>query len=434
MENNLNMGKDIILVVDDQPANLKVISSAINNEYILSIANSGDKALKVLEKVKPDLILLDIMMPEMDGYELCQKIKQDKRFEEIPIIFLTAKVDSEDIVKGFSYGAVDYITKPFNIKEVKVRIQNHLNLSRAKKIILNQKADIENQNYRLQQAQNVLHNRNEELIAAKDAIEENAYNLIITNQQLAESEEKLQIANDELSRTNKEKDKFFSILAHDLKSPFNGLIGILQIINDEKDSMSETERQELIAALLNSAKNVYALLENLLDWSRIQRKVTEFNPENFSPYMVVNNIIETVLPLLNAKSISINNNVDEKLEVKADIMMISTVFRNLISNSIKFTEFNGQIGIRVEEVSEEKITFAVQDNGVGISPKNLEKLFRIDEHITSIGTANEKGTGLGLILCKEFVELHKGAIWVETQLKLGSTFYFSISKNMKHKT
>lgn len=134
--------KDLILVVDDQPNNLKVLASVIGKKYTLSAAPNGKFALNILEKIKPDLILLDIMMPDMNGFEVCQKIKENNSTKEIPIIFLTAKTEIEDVIKGFDLGAVDFITKPFIPKEILARIENHLNFSRAKKIILDQKLEI----------------------------------------------------------------------------------------------------------------------------------------------------------------------------------------------------------------------------------------------------------------------------------------------------
>lgn len=387
---NVRTKQGSILVVDDQPNNLKVISSVLNEDYNLSIANSGIKALKILEISKPDLILLDVMMPEMDGYEVCIKIKKIDVLKDIPIIFLTAKADIDDIIKGFDLGAVDYITKPFNIKEVRVRINNHLSLARAKNTILEQKIELESQNLILEKAQIELKNKNLQLI-----------------------------------KTNTEKDKFFSIIAHDLKSPFSGLLGLLEMMINKDSDFSFKERQEIFSLLFDSAKNVYSLIENLLQWSRIQQGAIKFNPSISNLHDLSNVVISLVELKLKEKNIKIINKLPENLVLKIDEMMISTIIRNLITNAIKFSFENSKIIIDYEKNHNNHV-FKIIDNGTGIEKDIFEKLFKIDAHITSIGTNNEKGTGLGLILCKEFIEKHKGEIWVTSEVNKGSVFYFTL--------
>ena len=226
--NDPEMIKDVILVVDDQPINLKVIASVLSADYSLSIANNGINALKMLEKGLPDLILLDIMMPEMDGYEVCKRVKENEKTKDIPIIFLTAKTDINDIIKGFDVGAVDYITKPFNPTEMKVRVVNHLNLYHAKKEI------------------------------------ERMY------QKLLMSQEALENANKQLEQTNKEKDKFFSIIAHDLKSPFNGIIGLSEMLRDDARILDTDSIIKYAGLIHSSTQQTFDLLKNLLEWARMQ--------------------------------------------------------------------------------------------------------------------------------------------------------------------
>jgi len=383
--------KDLILIVDDQPNNLKVISSVLSNKYTLSFANSGERALKILEKINPGLILLDIMMPDMDGYEVCQKIKSNERTKDIPVIFLSAKNEIEDIIKGFDLGGVDYISKPFNIKEITVRIQNHLNLSNARKIIADQKSELETY------------------------IEE-----------ISETKTKLEITNTELTKTIKEKDKFFSIIAHDLKTPFNGLLGLLQILSEDYNRISEKNKEEMIASLYQSTKNVYSLIENLLEWSRTQGKTKSFSPKELIPNQILKEIINIFEVKAKLKEITIINDIDKDLVVFADEMMLNTIFRNLISNALKYSRKGGEITISSIFNKPGFITFSVEDNGVGMTQETISQLFQIEEHVSIPGTENEKGTGLGLILCKEFVELHKGVIEVRSVEDKGSVFMFNI--------
>jgi two-component system, sensor histidine kinase and response regulator len=383
--------KDLILIVDDQPNNLKVISSVLSNKYTLSFANSGERALKILEKINPGLILLDIMMPDMDGYEVCEKIKMNERTKDIPIIFLSAKNEIEDIIKGFDLGAVDYISKPFNIKEINVRIQNHLNLSNARKIISDQKTELETY-----------------------------------IEQLSETKTELEISNNELTKTIKEKDKFFSIIAHDLKTPFNGLLGLLQILNEDYNSISRKNKEEMIASLYQSTKNVYALIENLLEWSRTQGKSKSFSPKEINPYLILTEIINIFEVKAKLKEITLINDIDKNLVIFADEMMINAIFRNLISNALKYSRKGGKIKTSSTFNNPGFIAFSVEDNGIGMTPETISQLFQIDDHLSIPGTENEKGTGLGLILCKEFVELHKGIIEVKSEVDKGSVFKFNV--------
>jgi signal transduction histidine kinase len=376
--------KDVILVVDDQPINLKVIASVLSQEYSLSIANNGVNALKMLEKGLPDLILLDIMMPEMDGYEVCRQIKQNERTKDIPVIFLTAKTDIKDIIKGFDYGAVDYIFKPFNPTEMKVRIMNHLNLYHAKNEI--------KQMY----------------------------------QQLLVSQEALKNANQQLEQSNNEKDKFFSIIAHDLRSPFTGFLGLTKMMADDVSAMSLADIQEVAVGMRDSASNLFRLLENLLEWSQMEQGMLPFNPEMAPLRPIVSESVTMVLESAKSKGIEISYDIPADLVIFADIKILETIIRNLVSNALKFTPQGGLIFISASVNAENLVEISVKDTGIGMDADILDNLFRIDARTGREGTEGELSTGLGLILCKEFVEKHEGSIWAESEEGKGSTFYFTV--------
>jgi len=384
--NDPEMIKDVILVVDDQPINLKVIASVLSADYSLSIANNGINALKMLEKGLPDLILLDIMMPEMDGYEVCKRVKENEKTKDIPIIFLTAKTDINDIIKGFDVGAVDYITKPFNPTEMKVRVVNHLNLYHAKKEI------------------------------------ERMY------QKLLMSQEALENANKQLEQTNKEKDKFFSIIAHDLKSPFNGIIGLSEMLRDDARILDTDSIIKYAGLIHSSTQQTFDLLKNLLEWARMQQGRIPFNPKTFSLSSFINHEFKGLENVAGQKSIELINGLRENIMLTADENMIRTVLRNLISNAIKFTPKNGKIKIDAKS-DNDFIEIAVSDTGVGLTKETIGKLFKIETSFSKKGTENETGTGLGLLLCKEFVEKHGGKIWAESEEGKGSSFYFTVPKN-----
>ncbi|MFN3781717.1 MAG: sensor histidine kinase, partial [Candidatus Kapaibacteriota bacterium] len=232
---------------------------------------------------------------------------------------------------------------------------------------------------------------------------------------------------EKLEEALKEKDKLFSIIAHDLKSPFSGFLGIANLLSTDIESFTKEELVELAKSLKESAENVYKLLENLLEWSRIQRGLIPFNPENHDLFSLVEHIHSLHRANIEKKSINFTNLIPNYLEAKFDINMISTVLRNLISNAIKFTPKGGKITIDYKQNNNE-LTISVSDTGIGIPNRILPDLFRLGAKISRPGTDGESSTGLGLILCKEYIERHKGKIWVESQEGYGSTFYFTLPR------
>lgn len=419
-------GKPSILIVDDQAANLKVISSVLSESYRLYVANSGERALRILDVAQPDLILLDIMMPEMDGFEVCRRLKEsDGATKDIPVIFLTAKTEIEDIMRGFEIGGVDYITKPFNIKEVNARISTHLLLSSSLNRIKEQNLELELANSRLRDTQDELVKRNDDLVLAHGAIEEHAFQINQINQQLLESEYRLKVRNEELTDVNSEKDRFFSIIAHDLRSPFSGLLGLLQMLNENDIEISDAERKELLGMLYDSTKNVYSLLENLLEWSRLQRGVINFNPETISISLIVSHVLNVIQTNASLKEISISSKIDSEVYGYADPQMLNTVLRNLLSNAVKFTKRGGKINISAN-ANDTEIIICIEDSGIGIQKDNLENLFKLSNHNYRLGTEGERSTGLGLLLCKELIGKNNGRIWAESKFGVGSQFYVAL--------
>jgi two-component system sensor histidine kinase/response regulator len=244
-----------------------------------------------------------------------------------------------------------------------------------------------------------------------------------------DAEERIKIQNEELQKINAEKDKFFSIIAHDLKSPFNSILGFSDLLVEQMREKNYTGIDKYAELIQLSSTRVMDLLLNLMEWSRSQTGRMEFNPEYFELVVLIKDTDLLLSGAMEQKSISLSKSVPSNVSVYADKKMISTVLRNLISNAIKFTHPGGKITISVEERKAE-LRVSVSDNGVGIPKASIEKLFSIDESYSTVGTTNEKGTGLGLILCKDFVEKHGGKIWVESEEGKGSTFYFSIPNSI----
>lgn len=368
-EMNDNDTKQVILIVDDQTTNLKILSSVLSRKYSLSLANSGPNALKYLEDNKPDLILLDVMMPEMDGYEVCSIIKQNEQIKDIPVIFLTAKTDIEDVVKGFDCGAVDYITKPFNITELLVRVRNHIYLQQTRKM--------------------------------------------------------LKLTNDELKKLNHEKDRFFSVIAHDLRGPLAGFSQLSEMLVSEirNNNLSMIERYAL--AMQQSSSVTLELLQNLMEWARSQTEELTISPSHQPLKGIVDNSIDLLLNEAKNKSITITNNINDQISIYADKEMMGVIIRNLLSNAIKFSHQGEQVTVEAKQDNKE-IILSVSDNGIGMDETLISNLFRLDKNTRRKGTAKEPSSGLGLILCKEFIEKQGGRIWVESEEGKGTSVHISI--------
>ena len=242
-----------------------------------------------------------------------------------------------------------------------------------------------------------------------------------------ETEEKLFKYSNELKVLNASKDKLFSIIAHDLREPFSGIVGNLELLNESIGSFPIEESQDMVQDALKCAKDAYLLLENLLEWSRMQNGKLQLNKTNFNLFSQAESAIKVLAGAITIKKLSITNEIEKDLRAFADEYMTFTVFRNLISNAVKFSNTYGKI--RISSKSEmDSVKICIEDSGVGISAEDIKKLFRTETHHTTPGTAQEKGTGLGLILCKEFVEKNNGKIWVESAIGNGSRFIFTLRK------
>jgi signal transduction histidine kinase len=245
---------------------------------------------------------------------------------------------------------------------------------------------------------------------------------------LIESESKYRALRDSeirLIKLNATKDKFFSIIAHDLKSPFNAILGFSNLLMNQVKENDYEGIEKYAEIIQQSSMRAIELLMNLMEWTRSQGGRMEFNPEFVEMSQMIKDIVELLIDTANQKSITINLRIPKALPVIADKAMISTVLRNLISNAIKFTNQSGEILLAADQKGDELLVF-VKDNGVGMEQHDIDRLFKIDEIYSKSGTLKEKGTGLGLIFCKDFIEKHNGKIWLESEKGVGSTFYFSI--------
>ncbi|MCX6268942.1 MAG: HAMP domain-containing sensor histidine kinase [Bacteroidetes bacterium] len=334
-------------------------------------------------------------MPGMDGFETARLIKNRPKTSNIPIIFISAFDPTQKLLaKGIAAGGYDYLTKPIDDNQLVYRLKMYLRFIKHE-FLMN------------------LHLRELNLKLIEEIEERKA------------TEQSLYISQNELKAANASKDKFFSIIAHDLKNPFNGIIGLSSLLIDDYDSFQAAEQKEFIKDIKTTAENTFRLLQNLLEWSQTQTGKIHFEPAQFILTSITTEIVDLVRTSAGNKNIALESSISPDIQVFADKNMINTIIRNLLLNAVKFTKNGGKITLSARSVNH-VVEISVTDNGIGISPENFKKLFCIDCTTVSYGTDGEQGTGLGLILCKEFIEKNSGTIRVESELGVGSTFTITL--------
>lgn len=342
-----------ILIVDDNIAKLEYLSAIIENDFLNIVkVEDGYAAADKAGEIEFALILLDILMPGLDGYETAGLIRTSAKNFTTPIIFVTDTYKADEHrFKGYASGAVDYLTTPLVPQIVKSKVDIFVELFRKTK--------------KLEQ--------------------------VITN-----------------------NEKFYSIMAHDLRSPFHPLLGFSQILMEDADTMKPEEVKEISAEINQVANKLFQLLTDLLELTRLRSEDYIYTPANIN----LRNVVEYVFGLLNSNALSKKIILTDKTEdsnLFADRIMLQTIIQNLVSNAIKFTPEEGTISVGSKVVGE-NIEITVADNGVGIKPENLEKLFAGEIKFTTTGTNKEVGTGLGLSICNELVKRQNGTIKVESQV------------------
>ena len=371
MNMEINPSEYKILIVDDVMSNVLLLKVLLTNEkFAIATASNGRQALEQVEKENPDLVLLDVMMPDMSGFEVAQHLKSNPNTADIPIIFLTALNSTADIVKGFQVGANDFISKPFNKEELIIRVTHQISLVAAKRLILSKTG--------------------------------------------------------ELQRTIAGRDKLYSVIAHDLRSPMGSIKMVLNmlILNLPSEKIG-AEMYELLTMANQTTEDVFSLLDNLLKWTKSQIGKLNVVYQDVDLVEVTDGVIEIFSMVASLKKIRIREMKPEKMMVNADIDMLKTVVRNLLSNAIKFSKENSEVLVKMEEVDGMAVV-SVQDYGCGISEEGQKKLLHTDTHFSTFGTNNEEGSGLGLLLCKDFVVKNGGKLWFTSKEGEGSIFSFSI--------
>lgn len=380
----INPAEYKILVVDDVQSNVLLLKALLGREGVgIVYAMNGTEALEKVKSEHPDLILLDVMMPDMDGFEVAGRLKVEPEQAEIPIIFLTALNDSASVVKGFQLGANDFISKPFRREELLIRVEHQLSLVDARRIILRQ--------------------------------------------------------TEELRKTIAGRDKLYSVIAHDLRSPMASIKMLCNTIMMSIDQQTVPgDVFEMLEMTNKTAEEVFSLLDNLLKWTKSQLGKLSNVPQPIDMVGLVDGVIEVFKPIAQSKSISLELNSEiEFVNVIIDIEMIKSVVRNLISNAIKFSHKDTvvMVHVKVQDITNENATgegngkevlVTVSDKGCGIKKEDQGKLLNEATHFTTFGTNSEEGSGLGLLLCKDFVSKNHGRLWFTSEEGVGSNFNFTI--------
>jgi PAS domain S-box-containing protein len=309
-------------------------------------------------------------------------------------------------------------------KDITEKVNMETEIKQRNEELQEQAESLEKLNELLEDRQKINEDQSEQLLAQTEYLQETNDLLQARQEQIEKQSAELTETNQQLVTLNATKDKFFSIIAHDLKNPFNNILGFCDLLVINYDIYDDERKKSYISIINESSKNIYKLLENLLQWARSQTGRLEFEPEEFLLNEIIDSNLKLVANMLEEKNLRINNHISKNVRVLADKNMINTVFRNIVSNSIKFTD-NGAINISVKE-EDSIIRVTVEDTGTGMSKEKQENLFSVGSSKSTKGTRGEAGTGLGLILCKEFVEKHGGTISVESETNKGTSISFTI--------
>ena len=369
-ESQINRSDYKILIVDDVVSNVLLLKILLTNEkFQVCTANNGTTCIEQTKKEKPDLILLDVMMPDISGFDTAVILKKDPETQDIPIIFLTALNNPSDLVKGFQVGANDFLTKPFNKEELVMRVMHQIQLVAAKRIIVKQ--------------------------------------------------------NEELKRTISNRDKMYSVIAHDLRSPMASIRMVLNlVVNVVSKDMVGDEVFELLDKANRESEETHDLLDNLLKWTKSQTGRLNVVTQDLDLNDIVPGVVDIFRMIAEMKGITLKYLSDhEHLVVRADNDMIKTIIRNFLSNAVKFSAEGQPIEVYCCDEGD-FARVSVRDHGVGIAPERVATIFSDGE--TTYGTGGEEGSGLGLQLCKDFARKNGGDVRVESTLGEGSTFSFTI--------
>lgn len=403
---NLNNYSGKILIVDDNPDNLKVLYTYLKSAgFEVLAADNGEAGIEVVKHSKPELILLDVMMPGMNGFEVCRCLKADSATRHIPIIFLTALSEVVDKLTGFQVGGVDYITQPVEYEEVVARVRTHLILTRTRQKLWQQNQKLQAEIDRRQQVESRLTQSRQLLQQTNDSLEQTVADRTA-----------------ELATSNKDLEHFAYIASHDLRQPIRKIRMCTEYLAEDYQHCFDEQAREYIGYITKSTDRMYLLIDDLLAYSRIAKQEQNLVPLELES--VVRDTLEDLSISIEEQQATIN--YQNLPTVVANPREIAQLFQNLISNSLKFAS-DRPLKITIDAVEkEDEWLISVKDNGIGIEPQFSDKIFQMFQRLH--GNREYEGTGIGLAICQKVVNSYGGEIWVESQLNEGATFYFTLPK------
>lgn len=393
-----------ILIVDDNPHNLKVLYTYLKDAgFEVLVAEDGQAGIEVVENSAPELILLDVMMPKIDGFEVCRQLKANQDTQDIPVIFLTALSETINKVKGFEVGGVDYITQPTENEEVVARVRTHLVMRRMARKLQQQNETLQSEIERRKQIENKLR-------ASRNSLQQDNKHLEKT---VVERTQKLDSSNQDL-------EQFAYIASHDLRQPLRKIRMCTEYLSEDYAHCFDDQAREYMGYITRSTDRMYLLIDDLWTYSRIGKLETEETKVDVA--VVVEDCLEDLSIVINEQKAQIE--YSNLPEIKANLREMRQLFQNLLANALKFTRDEPpQIKISAEHQGD-RYLFAVRDNGIGIEPQYVNKIFQMFQRLHHV--AEYEGTGIGLAICEKIVTTHGGKIWVESELDRGSTFYFTL--------
>jgi signal transduction histidine kinase len=377
-----------ILVVDDIAANRNLLSATLEPKgYEVLLASNGSSALKVAGRAQPNLILMDVNMPEMDGYEACRQLKTMPGLAEIPVIFITANDDPDSLVKGFQAGGVDYITKPFKEQEVLMRVETHVKIHTLTR---------------------ALENSNQELA--------------VRNSELEAEVRRRKEAEEKANEANEAKSRFLSFISHEMRSPLITVIGFSEELANTLNDEALAQSREDANRIRNAGGQLLDLINNLLDLSRIEAGKMPLNLEEFPLVPLVTELGKDAEPLVRRNGNKCTVQCDGQIGiVRADATKLKQVLMNLVSNAAKFSR-NGEIRISIRDAEAGRFEIAVADTGIGMTEEQMARLFQPYQQGTNSTARQFGGTGLGLAISRQFCRLMGGDLIVASEAGKGSTF------------